>query len=1844
MAKEVTVPNDIISLGLDTKSALTKMRAGYSRLIKNFNLDSSGWIEKRTGYQIRSGIVPIKVFDVIYENGLSEISFDPSLSLSNVSQSPISISNPDLSKSAYVDEFKWEVIANKELDEVNDKFTTKISNTVYTNYVIRDENDSNINRYMVGGNIDVKWQSGSGTTVDFNFTDYFAGAPDGSTLTVVPVELKPATGDAISYTPSGLNQPFPSDINDKILDHAVGMIISKVPNEDTWTYSLPADVNGNGAGGQVYIYYDASTNSIETTIPNSHTGFTSSLVTVAAYSKSVESNLIFMDAVEIDNEGSITLRFQVFDYNNPTTTQYIEDFLKDLIVVARQVPVANHSIRVANGEQEYVFEGIENEYNIYDVYVRNSSTGNYFEAIPESIYYDRSTKSVTVNLDTSDNIETVLLLWAEAETPLNKIQIEGDLRDYNRGHVWGIPHKDNYSLTAVYGGRIAGLINRSDVGEQELIASLGGNFYSDIKGDNVTLLSDDPFYIDGLNEKTNSLWNSEDYYIPSPEVNMNLVSDLITSFDTYYGSRFLAGDEALGNTKGRGFTVTRSGANEVDSEGYINIPSSKLGYDPQTQTLSIRFTVGEYIFGRDWNDPTSYYSDYFTTNDYISFIETGIEYLNGAFSVTGYDSNNQILYVDLSGLPSNFSLSNIPVLKLGCFSSTFLCTDNKLEIGTAVDNSVFGVEDELIVRRMGTEQSYSTVTIDNIHTTKVLPDGIDLAGSTKTNKLNLPTVYNLVYGDILIIGDYKKQFKVIDVSVVNLDSNGNPEEVVVTLDSELIVTDSLVKRMGIRKVGRWNPILGSIDYPTASEYPFQYLDNFGYAFQEVVNLEVIKDVVLVDNYANTTFKYDSNKLYRAGLPNWSPIYNVYEDTTAKQTISVQKVYGGYIEFETLVSADNESSDQIIVRSYKRQLEGGVSWESYIGRSFGFFDAASGNKVKAVLDSVEFNEFATIKDYTELRFRDLTIADLKALGVVSGSDAAETYQFSTSRSLGNYIGIPQTYNYMARLYATDAQGNKVISKNSGYDDFQIEQTFDSALAVQLKIPDYYLRERSNTRWEIELVRTKADAPPVYYFITSVLLNQVTSDRYMIFDATSDGALLEGDLDSLSGFAAGGDTLATTIREPARALHTTTTDNRYIQANVQSEELLQLTFIPEYNDPTFEYDNGTLYDSRLMGSMLCVDGQTFTSSSGDQYSIDYSISPTIFNRSGDGQLITSTTIVNVSSGSSWTDTASSTGSFIRIDLSSGSFDSGIPSAITIHSPITDRSDQYNQDYGILQGTHAIVGYKSGSGISVYIKNPLTSSSSSSISWGSGASPRGFIHYMESSLSGRITSNSFKINAPIYPFITKPTGDSYYGQFYDRKSSLRTNSVGIVVGSQMTDTAEYIYHLQEILDRLGNIESVSYESTNTPSSRNPNGSSSGFVDVGYPVFPFYTSRDTTDKNFIEFNPKSSRERGFSFRWKNGKQCILAYRGLIINQQSLSSAYDFFKYVYPSRVLLSSANYPEIMNNPYIENTTDNSGVIGSLSAVDINADDGQEITGITSFLTESIFSAANLDSVVMVFKTNSVYALDVNTKKVSKIETFGVGCSISNSIQSTSQGITFANESGVYLIDRNFQISYVGAALEGIWQGGLDTDSLGEVSSFNNVKERQFYISVPTNNEEHLTLVYDYSLNDPLAKTDVNGWSIYDGFIPSVWAITNSNFYYGSFQGTVMEDRDSGDVTDYRDDQSGINAVLELAPTAFGDSGTRAQLDKVITHFDYRTSITDCVISTAVDTSINFERAGSVNITDDGRRTRSLSVNPPQRHALFFQVKWEHNTIDETIRITGVDYKASQLSDKGIEEAGD
>ena len=132
--------------------------------------------------------------------------------------------------------------------------------------------------------------------------------------------------------------------------------------------------------------------------------------------------------------------------------------------------------------------------------------------------------------------------------------------------------------------------------------------------------------------------------------------------------------------------------------------------------------------------------------------------------------------------------------------------------------------------------------------------------------------------------------------------------------------------------------------------------------------------------------------------------------------------------------------------------------------------------------------------------------------------------------------------------------------------------------------------------------------------------------------------------------------------------------------------------------------------------------------------------------------------------------------------------------------------------------------------------------------------------------------------------------------------------------------------------------------------------------------------------------------------------------------------------------------------------------------------------------------------------------------------------------------------------------------------------------------------------------------------------------------------------MEDRDTGHPSDYRDDEAGISAILEYGPISFGDSAKKAELSKVISHFDYQTDISNCNVSISTDTSKEFVHCGTINIKDNGKRTRSIKVRPVDSDALFFQVRYEHSTLDESFKLTGIDYRAMESSDEVWEEADD
>ena len=1862
MSKDITVANNQISLGIDTISGLTKIQQGYSRLIKNLNLNSSGWLEKRTGYQVRSGVVPMKIFDITYVDGgdqnFSEIIFDPMVSLGFVDRGPISITNKELTKNIYVDEYRWKVIANKKLDSGTPSFENKITDTSFCNYIVRNQDeDTDEVVQVLGGVLEYSRLSGEPAKINFDFSEYFTATPDGE-LTVVPIELASASGDGLDFCVKDLNNsnPLKSSRQDKIFDMSIfkeDRLINQGNN--TWQIVIPESDRTNTLTDSTVVY-DPVTDLITF---NFQSIFSNTLLVTQAFDiKQSDKQQAHPEKTLVRSDGSFSMSFRKDEGRE------VEDQIKDMIIFARQTSSDNFQISVISEKSTVVLDNIEDEFNFYKVYAKEGD--DYVEVWADSIIHDKLTKTTTINL-TSNNVDTVLIVWEKAETPLNRIQVDGDLREFDKGHVYGIAHKNNYLPEATYGGRIAGLINRSDVGSQELFASLGGNFYSDVKGENNAVLAENPYYyLEGLTSvnikstPANGPVRSEDYYIPSPIIRATILGDQVTSDSLYYGPRFISNEDLIeiSGLKGRGFGCTYRGLNIVDDEGYIKINKSDVIYNPATKELSFSFS-GDYQVVRTWNDPTSYLNELFTTDDLITITDSGSPELNGVHKVTSFDLASGRVTMLIESAGASFGLNKVaPNFRMGCFTIDLMTTVNTLSVGDVIDQKLF-VQDKNVevIKADKLNATETLIVLNNVHDTRAIPTGLTLAGSSFTDRLYFDSIYNVVASDMLQVNGKKVPLKIKSIENVNI-VDGNPEIVIVTVDTKTLISDPIVNRLDVFKVGRWNPILG----PEDTLDDFQLLDQYSYTSQEPVNMEIIKDIILIDNYANTTKKYDGDKIYRAGLPNWRPIYNIYQDFDAKNKISVQKIDGQKIKFETQRDSVGTIDRQgnILVRSYEMSLEGEVSWESYVGREFGFysryvstdpntvgevFEKRIRRKLKSVSSVINPLIDSGGKPYIELQFEGLIHYDLLTLGIEL--DQAGLYSFR-EEDANAYIGVPQTYSYMSRLYSTDSQGNKIISRNCGFQDYEITQVFDSAIAVQLKIPDQLLNKRNNGNWEIELIRTKADAPLVYYFITARKLEDIKSDRIIIYDAQSDTALLQGDLDSLSGFVSQGDTLATLIDGPAKALYSTTSNNRYIQANIQGEEIAELTIITQLDDPNFSYfgeapfgNNATYrtYNSRINNSQIKVVGQSYLDQNNSTRSVEYIIKPQMLESATDVDSLAVGTAILESQITQGKVRFRLLPSYMARNFPDGFDDMNKVVGCTIHLPDFDYglfrvSDRASLKLGPIQGTVKASLYYDENDENYYVEadvDPLFEYTNEDIG------RTNLYNLSLHTLKIEEDKDVYNINVPLYPamFVRDSISDiEYLGQLYDFKSAKYKNSLGQLVGSQMTDVQEYIYHLQEVLDRASRFADE---------------------DTSYPVFPFYTSRDATDKFKITFSPKSDDIEGYSFQWKNGVQTLLAYNGLIIDSESyknpdgscknagcLSDPFEFKKKVFPSRVVLSAENYPEVFDNPYVDNTTDEAIAIGSSSAIDVNADDGQEITGIQSFLSESIFSAANLDSILLVFKTTSVYALDINTKKVSKIETSGVGCNIPNSIQSTSVGITFANDDGIYVITRNLDMQYLGRPMQGVWSDQVDTSVVGKISSFNNTKEREFYLSVPTVDGEHYTLSYDYALMGATAQIRPEGWTIFDGFIPSVWTKTSKNYYYGGYDGIVFEDRDSGEATDYRDDESGISAVLEYAPTSFGDSGTRASLSKVISHFDYLTDVSNMRVSVSVDTSSEFKHCGTINMTDNNKRTRSIKVRPVESRGLYFQVRYEHDTIDQSFKLTGIDYKAKEQDDELWEEA--
>lgn len=368
----------------------------------------------------------------------------------------------------------------------------------------------------------------------------------------------------------------------------------------------------------------------------------------------------------------------------------------------------------------------------------------------------------------------------------------------------------------------------------------------------------------------------------------------------------------------------------------------------------------------------------------------------------------------------------------------------------------------------------------------------------------------------------------------------------------------------------------------------------------------------------------------------------------------------------------------------------------------------------------------------------------------------------------------------------------------------------------------------------------------------------------------------------------------------------------------------------------------------------------------------------------------------------------------------------------------------------------------------------------------------------------------------------------------------------------------------------------------------------------------------------------------------------------------------IYPSRLLASYENYPEIFDNPTSILDTD------SDSAIDVNSADGQEITGVIPFFGEAAFTAAQQSAILVVFKSNSIYLVDLNQKAsglnaVQRIESEGLGCTAPYSIAVTKKGVVFANESGIYCLRRDQSIQYIGKFMERKWTERVDLNMLETAHGHHYGIGRAYKLSIPLMETEQSTgynepsevYVYNHTGEDE-GKALLGAWSRYDNHAAIGWANLGANAYYASTAGRIYILRNTNRLQDFRDDNSGVDMVFQARANDFGNAGIRKVIDSIVIHYRVGATSTGTSVGYSLDLEQEYSETNPVviskasvsNGTSDvvARNIASIRHAISRRRGVYISIQIANGTIDESVEIAGIDYRVGGLTDHGMTEAAD
>jgi len=364
-----------------------------------------------------------------------------------------------------------------------------------------------------------------------------------------------------------------------------------------------------------------------------------------------------------------------------------------------------------------------------------------------------------------------------------------------------------------------------------------------------------------------------------------------------------------------------------------------------------------------------------------------------------------------------------------------------------------------------------------------------------------------------------------------------------------------------------------------------------------------------------------------------------------------------------------------------------------------------------------------------------------------------------------------------------------------------------------------------------------------------------------------------------------------------------------------------------------------------------------------------------------------------------------------------------------------------------------------------------------------------------------------------------------------------------------------------------------------------------------------------------------------------------------------------FPSRIIPSYRNFPEMFNRAADLLIT--AAEDAELSPIDVNAADGQEITGIVPFFGESAFGGSQREEQLVVFKTNSIYLVDLRTKGVQKLQSNGLGCTAPYSIAPTKDGIMFANESGIYKLTRGQTVEPVGQFVDRIWQEETARSLLSLSHGHHYGNGRQYKLSFPLAglSENTNTLVYEHTRE---SRGQIGAWTRDTNQHSTGWCNLFDQEFFATSLGRVCVLKNSGSKWDYSDRGEPVSAEVMLRSNDFGIANTRKRLLHLSVHFrnpredGLNLSQESTEVTIATDLSADFTECNKytggglfvkTGLSDMGLlKGETIRFSVPSTKAVRFQPKVVNAGLYETLQFSGVTYRVAGLTTKGTKEAAD